>query len=766
MVRIRQGLVLALLTLTLVACGGGDQSLTKQTTTTTGDTSGTGSTTNGGTVADPDSVLMGSGTGSGFTANVLAVAVTSLAAGGSTSVTAVLADASGNPYVPSVDVAFTSTCAASGRATLTPATVPTVAGQATATYSAQGCQGTDTIIATADIDGTGVSASGTVTVASADLGSIQFVSAEPTLMFLKGTGGANGSETSRVTFRVVDKSGGPVADKTVTFSLNTTVGGLSLTPSSAVSDDSGLVQTVVQAGTVPTPVRVTATVSGTTPEIGTQSDQLAVTTGIPDQDSLSVSATTLNPEAWDADGVEVTVTARAADRYNNPVPDGTTVTFTAEGGSIDGSCTTVNGACSVTWRSQSPRPCGETLGNPTLQDDVALNQCLADTGSNPTEPQEGTAPLGQPYGGRVTILATMVGEESFDDRNGNGVFDDGDTFTDLPEAWRDDDEDGTRDAQEIFVDFDEDGGYDAADGLYNGVLCQHSSLCSSKTTLTVRDSLTLVMSGTTANAFIRPASYTDNNGNGIFDSGDVVDPATYRDGDGDGRYDEGESILMPNDGSVSITVVVSDLHNQPMPAGTTFAFSTTQGSVAQGFGTYTVANRAGNNADVVTVPLEGAGPDSEEGGIFSVTVTTPGGSAQTFGVSVVELGPPSVDMAVTSVSASPSGSVTNDGTGTGDLVTYTFTVANQSSDTAATGVVLTVTPPDSTVATYNSSSGCFGTTSLTCAIGTLAAGASTTVTVTFNPIAAGTMAVTGSIAATEDDNNSGNNSGGMNTLVN
>src|SRR5690606_28291881 len=99
-----------------------------------------------------------------------------------------------------------------------------------------------------------------------------------------------------------------------------------------------------------------ATVQTPDGPISTQSDKLTITTGIPDYDSFSLSAEQLNPEAWNVDGVAVQVTARLADRFNNPVPDGTAVAFNIEGASIGSECTTTAGACSVTWVSQDPRP--------------------------------------------------------------------------------------------------------------------------------------------------------------------------------------------------------------------------------------------------------------------------------------------------------------------------------------------------------------------------------------------------------------------------
>lgn len=285
--------------------------------------------------------------------------------------------------------------------------------------------------------------------------SIAFISASPDVITLKGMGGAGRSEASIITFEVRDSAGQPLVGQTVDFSLNTSIGGLTITPATAVSNSSGRVQTIVNSGTIATPIRVTATVRGSSPAISTQSDQLVVSTGIPDQDSLSISISNFNVEGLEFDGETTTVTARLADHFNNPVPDGTAIYFTTEGGSIQPSCTTVNGACSVLWTSQAPRP----------------------------------------VNGLVTILAYAVGEESFIDLNGNGLADVGE-FTDLAEAFRDDNLDGVRQLSETFIDFDADSNYDSPDGIYNGVL--RSPSVTGPQTLHIFENSGIIMSGSTA----------------------------------------------------------------------------------------------------------------------------------------------------------------------------------------------------------------------------------------------------------------------------
>lgn len=387
----------------------------------------------------------------------------------------------GAPFTSPITVKFTSACALGGKATLT-ASVTSINGTATANYVDNGCNNTipgDTITATLT---NGVTATGNLPVGSPTLGSIQFVSVvtnpptTPTMITIKGTGGAGRSETARVTFRVVDSSGFPLGNALVNFSLNTSLGGLTLSPTSATSDPiTGNVVTNVTSGVFSTAVRVTAK-SGA---VSTQSDQLLISTGIPAQDAISISASTHNIEAWIIDGTTTTLTARLADHFHNPVPDGTAVYFTSEGGSVVPSCTTVGGVCSAVLTSQELRPRS------------ALNGY-----------------------GRVTVLVRAIGEESFIDLNSNGMVDnefemiDANTAsTDMGEAYVDYNEDNCRDpATEPYVDFNGDGLYNGrscsfsgggpiGDGMYNGVLCTAgAAICSAQKSIDVRGSQIIIFS--------------------------------------------------------------------------------------------------------------------------------------------------------------------------------------------------------------------------------------------------------------------------------
>lgn len=428
----------------------------------------------GSIVASP--LRLGSGSAGSFIENVLTLGLSSVSAGGTTSVSVNVVDSSNALISTPVTVSFESNCVTQGIASFDSDTASTVNGTANVTYTAAaGCSGTDTIQATINPYGNNErSAASEITIASPEIGSIQFTSTDSNTIALKGTGNSSTlSENAILTFTVLDATGNPKPGVDVIFSLNTSLGEISLQSNTDTSDAQGLVQAIVQSGTVSTSVRVTADILS--PVLSTQSTSIVISTGLPVQSAFSLSSTNLRPQAWNHDGIEVTITARLADRFNNPIQDGTNINFTTELGSIDSTCTTANneGACSVVWRSQSPRG---TSGATNI-------------GSTSNQ-------------GRVTILAHVEGEESFIDADGNGVYstDDGNlasnAFIDLSEPFVDWDEDGLRDSTglaEPFKDFSNFGNFDAGDGAYNGVVCTHSSECGTPDSTFVRDSIVIIM---------------------------------------------------------------------------------------------------------------------------------------------------------------------------------------------------------------------------------------------------------------------------------
>jgi hypothetical protein len=463
----------ALAALALSACGGNSTSsfatLGSSSGTTSGASSGSGSSS--GTTT---TLSMGNGSGSSFQTGVIGVSSNSLSAGGTTSLSVTVVDQHGTLFTTApVTVTFNSPCIAKGLAVIaasapstagtTADTIVTTSGNATATYTAKGCSPSDVVTATALVNSTGLTSSATITVASATVGSIQFVSATPSTIGLKGTGL---NETSTVIFKVVDSTGGPRPGVPVNFALSTTVGGISLSPTPATSGADGTVQTVVSSGTAHTTVTVTASIAS--PAISTQSGILAVTTGLPASKSFSIATTGCpNVEAFNIDGIVVPVVVRLSDRYQNPAPDGTAVAFTTDGGQIGGNCVTGSGtgSCSVNWTSSNPRP-------------------------SPTDNPPSLRP------GRTTVLATAIGEESFTDANGNGFYDHGEAFDNIGEPYRDDNESNAYELGEYFLDFDQNQMRTAPDGVFKGITCTGNtpgSTCST-TTWAIGAQLRIIMS--------------------------------------------------------------------------------------------------------------------------------------------------------------------------------------------------------------------------------------------------------------------------------
>ena len=567
----------AFISLILTACGGGSSSpLDPQTSS---------GSVSSGSIDTTLAVSIGRGDGNEFVAGEIEASTSDqIPAGGNTTLTVSIVSSTNTLVTSPIQVTFNSRCYAAGEANLTVGTattnkVSTENGQASITYSANGCVGDDEVTATAVLEGTPKVARKTLTIAQDTIQSIQFNDATPDKIFLKDSGGA---QTAVVRFTVLGSTGAPIKNLPVNFSLSTDVGGIQLTNTTATTDKSGLASTTIQAGTIPTAVEVIATEP--TSNISGRSNKLSIGTGMPDQNSMSISASKFNPAGWNRDGEPVSITVRLADAFNNPPPDNTSVQFTTEGGVIDTNCTTVNGECTVTWKSQNNRP------------------------SN----------------GRVTILATTLGNESFRDNDGDGVYTPGkDTFNsynapsngncdpnvpvstaesngsdapcdDLGEAYIDNNENGVYDPdQEEFVDLNRDQTHSTENGEYNGVLCATPGLGCSKQAVNIRQDLVLVMSS--------DMPYSEN---GLL----IGQP---------------EVIEMGANESFSFNVTLADIHGNSMPLGTTISLNTQTASdvtINHSMPANGVANTL--NPTVFTVTLK-ASKTERPTGSFSILVKSP-----------------------------------------------------------------------------------------------------------------------------------------------
>ncbi|MEQ8515052.1 MAG: hypothetical protein RIC38_05550 [Chromatocurvus sp.] len=576
---------------------------------------------------------IGSFEGTTFVDGQIGLSVDNLPFRGSSVLTVTIVDEQGEAVATTEQVRFRSVCSNSGLATFreigdaesgtSSLTVEALDGLTSVEYLAGSCESEDTI--TARLLGNGEEATASVTIADRDANFIGFIRSEPsegeegadrTIIALKGTGGPSRTEVATVTFEVLEQSvtlaegepgpgdpayltnpaRRPLSGIPVEFELTNTLGGIALLSTSAVSDANGLVEVELRSGNVATSTRVIASFEaqgsgGISRPQSVSSNQIVIGTGLPDQNSISLSTEFFNvPRAADRDGVEVAITVRMADKFNNPVADGTSAIFTTEYGAIDSSCLTgqsngaryqslrdtnvpLRGTCTVLWVSQAPLL-------PTFQDNRDRIQTIANDGSYSCDSHSGSFgpcpdDLGAIRGLRSTVLVTAVGEEFFVDANGNGLFDQGEDFENLPEAFIDHNEDGVYTpsegpqcgpssttancraggSEEEFIDFNEDGTYslnvdpNTGEGTYNGSLCpaEGDGVYCSRTLVNVRADLVLTMSSSAGN----------------------LSAVLARRSSG-----AGQAVTTAFNGN-SYSLFIADFYNNAPGAGTTISFETT-----------------------------------------------------------------------------------------------------------------------------------------------------------------------------------------------
>lgn len=520
------------------------------------------------------------------------------------------------PYRLPLTVTLSSECAKAGLAKLDASAV-SYNGVALASYTDLGCgRLIDPITASVSLGGTQVTQTSAMTVMPASAGSITFVDADATNLALAGTGGFGRLEFSNLNFKVYDLKGLPVPNALVDFSFandgpSPADGGPLLRTRSAYTNADGIVTAQVGSGTIPTSVRVQATVHGSA--VSTLSNIVSISSGAPDEKHF-----TLGPDIGNCEGFNInqkcsTVTVSLADHFGNPVPDGTTVNFSAEGGVIDASC--VTGSLPAPGTTPAGQTTNSQVGPGSGTCSVTLRSALP-----------------RPGDGRVTVMAYVLGEENFDDKNGNNRCDNcadtnGAEFTaafDLKrDIFRDDDESRSWTPSEPCIGPNLDGNCSTAgDGKYNGVLRMPVDPVTPRTQYLSRQ-FVQVFSGSTASIAL-PASVT-----------------------------------CPPNGTATVSFKVTDERGNLMPAATRIGLSTvfeptsaaSAASAASGSGTVTPADfmvdnvvlgikgvaTVPNYSAVVTCPASASG-DALQGTLL-VKVTTPSGKVTEKSVQIVPPAP-------------------------------------------------------------------------------------------------------------------------------
>lgn len=523
---------------------------------------------------------LGTGSGDSFTTGALTISNTTLSAGGTANVSANIVDAgNGNALVKKkYRVGFGSTCADRdpARAEFSKEKLDVSSGNVSVTYKAKGCSGTD-VVTFKLYEASGAKgaqgevlalATGNIKVAPPEVGTIDFVElTNPAMSMQKIANKVLPSSTS-VSFAVRDKNANPIEGKTVEFALSNTAGGIELATSSAITNESGVATVIVTPGTTHaiTRVKATTTANDGTTKIFTSSLPISITSGLADQESFDISADVFNPGAYDINNVEVKVTVNAGDHFNNPVPNGTVINFTAESGLIDPFCETDKGVCQVIWKSSGTRPGNHAAGLGKVNE------------------EEG----GQTIKGMTTILAYTEGESDFSDKNSNGLFDDGESFTAFGEAFRDDNNDAVyNQASEDHFDIKNAGTRDDAPTKYQGSLCSDAAKDAGHCAelMHVRNSLRIVQSVAGTSPTIKV--FQRSNGAAITGNIDISDTGG------------------------NLYVVLQDPNGNIPPKGTTVSFA------AEG---YKVFGNSGEVSNSIGFISDAMGDMPKRGALYSVSV--------------------------------------------------------------------------------------------------------------------------------------------------
>lgn len=518
--------------------------------------------------------------------------VANLSAYGQANLTVTL---SGTSATTPVTLAMTSSCTTSGRGSLTPSTQTTSTGRATFTFRDGGCGAVENL--QVSVAGTNLTQSLALPVASPSAASIGFVSAAPTSIYLRGSGLV---ESSNVTFQVKDGNNNGLPGKTVVLEPSVLVGDLRLDDQTGavtkITDSNGNVIVRVNSGTVPTPVRIKATLQGS--NISTVSSALAIAVGLPSQLNFSMAPATLNIEGYSIQGTPNTFTVIAADRLGNPVPDGTAVNFVAEGGQIQAIKMTAlngNGIATTTANFVSASPV--------------------------------------PLDGRVTVVAYALGEKSFLDVNGNNVYDAGEDFQDLGD---------------IFLDRKYDNFYLASEDQFVSLATGDSKACLQAASLLLATDVTVPVRPSTCSqqwgrAYVRRAlqtvfstsdarplwgtSWPDN---AVGEDGICQSPVTLTTHYVSDLKQETAFKAVANTklygmaSSSTIAIALADANPMafnPMAAGTTVSFATTEGLSASLQGGSPVPSTASPNGLTFSYKFD----DKTDEGTVTVNVKSPSG---------------------------------------------------------------------------------------------------------------------------------------------
>lgn len=332
--------------------------------------------------------------------------------------------------------------------------------------------------------------------------SLQFVDLNP--------GEPRIGDVTTIRFMATDERGNPAGGVTVTFSLQNAQPGVSLNPTSATTNKTdGIAETQLVATGHVNSVVVQASAG----------DKIALSPPITFAGSAP-SATQFTFQCGELDGaasggihairaydesrhllagVKLHCTAHVADRNGDGISNAQ-VSFLTEAGTIgptETSATDVIGNATVLYKTSLPMPVPTdpaTFSWSPTNDDVHTGEYLVPLWMKPykwsenpiadyaqefgnlneprrTDPErqnpDGSPVINNPRDNLVTMIAVTAGEESFEDLNNNGKYDNGEPFVDTTEPFVDSNDNGTWDQGERYIDTNGNTKWDGKNGKFD-----------------------------------------------------------------------------------------------------------------------------------------------------------------------------------------------------------------------------------------------------------------------------------------------------------
>lgn len=236
------------------------------------------------------------------------------------------------------------------------------------------------------------------------------------------------------------------------------------------TDDRGQVQLSLVSGRLQGTaiVTITATAGGQTKRVDVSSPIVGAKVS---GRNVSIECSPRNvPALVDTDCIRSRVdspfkcTVTLGDRFNNVVGVSTTVKYQSEAGIV--------GTPPTTPMFPSP-DLGKATGTVGTVGGVLPLDVFPIAGEYSLQLDDqchpsGPTPTHNPRDGIVSVIAMMAGEEGFVDKNGDGSYNAGEPFIDLPEPFVDANDNGVQDAGEFFQDLNNDLRWNPANGVWDG----------------------------------------------------------------------------------------------------------------------------------------------------------------------------------------------------------------------------------------------------------------------------------------------------------